>query len=137
VDVVEMPGQVTLRGGILDVYSPEMAGPVRVEFFGDEVESIRRFDPETQRSAAGLDEALLLPLTEIPVTERILGAINARLTRSGLAGAELEGGEEPVELQTTRTGDATVFPGWEFFAPVAGARGAAGAAGGGDAGDCG
>ena len=86
VDVVEMPGQVTLRGGILDVYSPEMAGPVRVEFFGDEVESIRRFDAETQRSAAGLDEALLLPLTEIPVTERILGAINARLTRSGIAG---------------------------------------------------
>jgi transcription-repair coupling factor (superfamily II helicase) len=125
VDVVEMPGQVTLRGGILDVYSPEMAGPVRVEFFGDEVESIRRFDAETQRSAAGLDEALLLPLTEIPVTERILGAINARLTRSGIAGAELEGGEGPAELRAhvaTRAGDATVFPGWEFFAPVAGAR---------------
>jgi transcription-repair coupling factor (superfamily II helicase) len=128
VDVVEMPGQVTLRGGILDVYSPEMAGPVRVEFFGDEVESIRRFDAETQRSAAGLDEALLLPLTEIPVTERILGAINARLTRSGIAGAELEGGEE-TQVSGSRPGapgfvarDATVFPGWEFFAPVAGAR---------------
>src|SRR3984957_7126817 len=122
VDVVEMPGQVTLRGGILDVYSPEMDRPVRVEFFGDEIESIRRFDPETQRSAATLDEALLLPLTETPVTEAILTAINARLTRSGLAGAELEGGEEPSELRThvaTRTGDATVFPGWEFFAPVA------------------
>jgi transcription-repair coupling factor (superfamily II helicase) len=128
VDVVEMPGQVTLRGGILDVYSPEMAGPVRVEFFGDEVESIRRFDAETQRSAAGLDEALLLPLTEIPVTERILTAINARLTRSGMAGAELEGGEE-TQVSEARPGapgfvarDATVFPGWEFFAPVAGAK---------------
>jgi transcription-repair coupling factor (superfamily II helicase) len=125
VDVVEMPGQVTLRGGILDVYSPEMDRPVRVEFFGDEVESIRRFDPETQRSASTLDEALLLPLTETPVTEKILTAINARLTRSGLPGAQLEGGEEPGELQThvaTRTGDATIFPGWEFFAPVAGAN---------------
>ncbi len=125
VDVVEMPGQLTLRGGILDVYSPESDRPVRIDFFGDEIESIRRFDPDTQRSASTLDEALLLPLTEIPVTERILQAINARLTRSGLAGAELEGGEEPVELQThvaTRTGDATVFPGWEFFAPVAGAK---------------
>jgi len=122
VDVVEMPGQVTLRGGILDVYSPEMDRPVRVDFFGDEVESIRRFDPDTQRSASTLDEALLLPLTETPVTEAILTAINARLTRSGLAGAQLEGGEEPSELRThvaTRTGDATVFPGWEFFAPVA------------------
>ena len=122
VDVVEMPGQVTLRGGILDVYSPEMDRPVRVDFFGDEVESIRRFDPDTQRSASTLDGALLLPLTETPVTETILSAINARLTRSGLAGAQLEGGEEPSELHThvaTRTGDATVFPGWEFFAPVA------------------
>ena len=50
VDVVEMPGQVTLRGGILDVYSPEMDRPVRFEFFGDEIETIRKFDPETQRS---------------------------------------------------------------------------------------
>ncbi len=60
------------------------------------------------------------------MTERILTAINARLTRSvGLAGAQLEGGEEPSELRThvaTRTGDATIFPGWEFFAPVAGAN---------------
>ena len=52
VDVVEMPGQVTLRGGILDVYSPEMDRPVRIDFFGDEIESIRKFDPETQRSAS-------------------------------------------------------------------------------------
>ena len=125
VDVVEMPGQLSLRGGILDAYSPESDRPVRVDFFGDEIESIRRFDPDTQRSASTLEEALLLPLTEIPVTNRVLEAINARLTRSGLAGAELEGGEEPRELQThvaTRTGEATVFPGWEFFAPVAGAR---------------
>src|SRR6202522_600236 len=125
VDVVEMPGQVTLRGGILDVYSPEMDRPVRIDFFGDEIESIRRFDPDTQRSASTLDGALLLPLTETPVTEKLLAAINARLTRAGTAGAAIEGGEEPTELLThvsTRTGEATVFPGWEFFAPVAGAH---------------
>src|SRR6202522_4275426 len=125
VDVVEMPGQLTLRGGILDVYSPEMDRPVRIDFFGDEIESIRKFDPETQRSQSSLDHALLLPLTEIPITEKVLEAINARLTKSGTAAAaELEGGETPAELQThvaTRTGEATVFPGWEFFAPVAGA----------------
>ena len=125
VQVVEMPGQVTLRGGILDVYSPEMDGPVRIDFFGDEIESIRRFDPETQRSSGQLNEALLLPLTETPVTEKILSAINARLTRAGNAGAALEGGEEPAELLTrvtTAAGEATIFPGWEFFAPVAGAH---------------
>ncbi len=126
VDVVEMPGQVTLRGGILDVYSPEQDRPCRIDFFGDEIESIRKFDPETQRSSSHIDDALLLPLTETPVTEKLLTAINARLTRSGsAAAAQLEGGDIPVELQThvaTRTGEATVFPGWEFFAPVAGAR---------------
>ncbi len=125
VDVVEMPGQLTVRGGILDVYSPEADRPIRIDFFGDEIESIRKFDPETQRSQSTLDSALLLPLTEIPITNKVLEAINARLTRSGSAAAALlEGGETPTELQThvaTRTGEATVFPGWEFFAPVAGA----------------
>ncbi|HTU61684.1 MAG TPA: DEAD/DEAH box helicase, partial [Polyangiales bacterium] len=125
VDVVDMPGQVTIRGGILDVYGPEMERPVRVDFFGDEIESIRRFDPETQRSSTNIDEVLLLPLTETPATEKLLEAINARLTRSGSAGAVLEGGETPAELQTHIAGntrEATIFPGWEFYAPVAGAR---------------
>jgi transcription-repair coupling factor (superfamily II helicase) len=132
VDVVEMPGQVTIRGGILDVYGPEMERPVRVDFFGDEIESIRRFDPDTQRSSSGVDDVLLLPLTETPATEQLLQAINARLTRSGRAGAEIEGGETPEELQThvggkatNATGDvrnATIFPGWEFYAAVAGAK---------------
>jgi len=121
VDVVEMPGQVTVRGGILDVYGPEMERPVRVDFFGDEIESMRRFDPDTQRSSSELDEVLLLPLTETPVTERLLTAINARLTRSGSAAAALIEGDAPAEL-TERAGEATVFPGWEFYAAVAGAK---------------
>ena len=122
VDVVEMPGQATLRGGILDVFSPETERPVRIDFFGDEIESIRKFDPETQRSSSHTDEALLLPLTETPVSEKLLSAINARLTRSGsAAGAVLEGGDTPAELQT-HVAAATIFPGWEFFAPVAGGR---------------
>ena len=50
-DIVEMPGQYTRRGGILDIYSPEADRPVRFEFFGDEIETIRKFDPETQRSS--------------------------------------------------------------------------------------
>ena len=57
-----MPGQYAVRGGILDVYSPEAERPVRIEFFGDEVDSIRRFDPTSQRSSNPIDEALLLPL---------------------------------------------------------------------------
>jgi transcription-repair coupling factor (superfamily II helicase) len=114
-DVVEMPGQYALRGGILDVYSPEADRPVRVEFFGDEVESIRKFDPGTQRSSTPVDEALLLPLTETPVNEELLGAIHVRLS-----GKRITGPEEMVE-EAVRAGGVTVFPGWEFYAPVAGA----------------
>jgi transcription-repair coupling factor (superfamily II helicase) len=114
-DVVEMPGQYALRGGILDVYSPEADRPVRIEFFGDEVESIRKFDPATQRSSNPVEEALLLPLTETPVSEDLLGAIHARLSGGGIAGAE-----EAV-AQAVRSGGVTVFSGWEFYAPVAGA----------------
>ena len=116
VDLVEMPGQFTRRGGILDVYSPEAERPVRVEFFGDEVESLRRFDPETQRSLQPLDMAVLLPLTETPVTERLLAAVHARLS-----GSQLEEDAPGVLERTAAAGNATVFPGWEFFAGVAGA----------------
>jgi transcription-repair coupling factor (superfamily II helicase) len=114
-DVVEMPGQYALRGGILDVYSPEAERPVRIEFFGDEVESIRRFDPASQRSSNPMDEALLLPLTETPVSDQLLGAIHTRLS-----GKRIRGSEEVVEA-AVRSGGVTVFPGWEFYAPVAGA----------------
>ena len=114
-DVVEMPGQYAARGGILDVYSPESDRPVRVEFFGDEIESMRKFDPASQRSSNPVDEALLLPLTETPVTEELLGSINARLS-----GKRITGSPEAVE-QAMRDSGAGVFPGWEFYAPVAGA----------------
>ena len=115
VDLVEMPGQYTRRGGILDVYSPEAERPVRLEFFGDEIESMRRFDPETQRSMQPLDEAVLLPLTETPVTEKLLAAVHARLSGSHLDDSELVG-------RSIAAGNVTVFPGWEFFAGVAGAE---------------
>ncbi len=115
-DVVEMPGQYALRGGILDVYSPEAERPVRIEFFGDEVESIRRFDPTSQRSSNPMDEALLLPLTETPVNDELLGAIHTRLS-----GRRITASSEEIMEAAVRAEGVTVFPGWEFYAPVAGA----------------
>ena len=55
VEVVEVAGEFSLRGGILDVFPPDSSDPIRVEFFGDEVESIRPFDAETQRSLGKVD----------------------------------------------------------------------------------
>ena len=119
-DLVEMPGQFTRRGGILDVYSPESDRPVRIEFFGDEIETIRKFDPETQRSQSGLDETQLLPLTETPVTERLLAAVHGRLNRARLE-VEGEGEDEEMAADLAAAGGVSVFPGWEFFSAVAGA----------------
>jgi transcription-repair coupling factor (superfamily II helicase) len=52
---VELPGEFSLRGGIVDIFAPDWAWPVRVEFFGDEIESIRRFEISSQRSLEPLD----------------------------------------------------------------------------------
>ncbi len=63
-EMVELPGQFAVRGGIVDVFSPEAARPVRIELLGDTVESVREFDPRTQRSIAPVQRTTLLPLTE-------------------------------------------------------------------------
>ncbi|HEU5451232.1 MAG TPA: transcription-repair coupling factor [Terriglobales bacterium] len=112
-DVVEMPGEFAVRGGILDVYPPETDRPLRVELFGDEIDSIRKFDPGTQRSTgAAVDEAVLMPLTETPVREEILAPVHARLS-----GHRVTGESEAIDA-AVRGGGVGVFPGWELYAPV-------------------
>jgi transcription-repair coupling factor (superfamily II helicase) len=68
----DMPGQFAVRGGIIDIYSPESLAPVRVELLGDTIESIRAYDPVTQRSTSPVERATLLPLTEFPRRAEIL-----------------------------------------------------------------
>ena len=63
-DPVDDHGEYCVRGGILDVYPPDEIWPIRVEFIGDMVESIRRFDPGTQRSVETLDQFLVVPVRE-------------------------------------------------------------------------
>ncbi len=70
--MVEERGEISVRGGILDIFPPMYNRPLRIEFFGDEVESIRSFDPSTQRSIERLDRCVILPATEtvLPAEER-------------------------------------------------------------------
>jgi transcription-repair coupling factor (superfamily II helicase) len=63
-EMVELPGQFAVRGGIVDVFSPEAPRPVRIELLGDTVESVREFDPRTQRSIAPVVKTTILPLGE-------------------------------------------------------------------------
>lgn len=63
-DMIEGPGQFAVRGGIVDIYSPNCDGPVRIEFWGDEVDSIRRFDTDSQRTIGNIDDVRIIPVVE-------------------------------------------------------------------------
>lgn len=67
---VEEPGEVNRRGGIIDVFPPGDDLPLRIEFFGDEIDSLRRFDPLTQRSEAQIGAAIIGPPHEVPLWRR-------------------------------------------------------------------
>ncbi|QRK12679.1 transcription-repair coupling factor [Archangium violaceum] len=68
--LVEDLGTFSVRGGLIDVFSPLYDKPVRIEFFGDTIESIRAFDPETQRTVDSLKEIILLPAREVIFSEQ-------------------------------------------------------------------
>lgn len=71
VDLVEAPAQFSIRGGIVDIYPLTEELPVRVELFDDEVDSIRRFDPETQRSTENIPDFKVVPASEFILPESV------------------------------------------------------------------
>lgn len=79
VPLVEDRGCASVRGGIVDIFLPDLVSPVRIEFFGDFVESIRTFDPVTQRSLHPLEELVVLPSREIVLTEAVVQDFSSRL----------------------------------------------------------
>ena len=74
--MVEGAGQFALRGGILDIYSPAADQPVRAEFFGDELDTMGYFDPDTQRRTENVDSVVILPI----------GETQPKLHQQGIAG---------------------------------------------------
>ncbi len=79
VPLVEDRGTFAVRGGIVDIFPPGFEQPVRIEFFGDFVETIRAFDPLSQRSLAPLEELLLLPSREMVPDEAAIKAATPRI----------------------------------------------------------
>lgn len=69
VPLVEEAGDMSLRGGVLDVFAPLYRWPLRLEFFGDQLESIRLFNPVSQRSMGLIEDACILPASEIVLDE--------------------------------------------------------------------
>jgi transcription-repair coupling factor (superfamily II helicase) len=94
---VQMVGDYSVRGGILDVYPPESDHPVRIEFFGDEIESLRSFDAGTQRSLSPLDAVRILPLLEYPKSHGLFVDLQQALGESIVpVAAPFEGWQQTV-----------------------------------------
>ncbi|HSO74709.1 MAG TPA: hypothetical protein VLU47_07715, partial [Blastocatellia bacterium] len=107
-------GEFSLRGGILDVFSPAHDAPHRVEFFGDTVESIREFDPETQRSVNRVSETIIVAMRELSVRrEEFMQWANA---------AEQRWTEErfrrDLRARLAHAERGEPFPGWEYLIPL-------------------
>ncbi len=79
VPLVEDRGTFAVRGGILDIFPPNLPTPVRIEFFGDTAETMRAFDPLTQRSLQPIEELVLLPSRELLLSDEVLADISPRL----------------------------------------------------------
>ena len=75
-------GESARRGGIVDVFPPSLALPIRIEFFGDEIDSLRSFDPTDQRTVGALESAVLLPASEFLLPDGGARAIRDRLGKS-------------------------------------------------------
>jgi transcription-repair coupling factor (superfamily II helicase) len=100
--LVTRVGEFSRRGGIIDFFSPLHENPIRMEFFGDAIESLREFDPETQRSIAEIKEAVVLPVRELIVNEKGIEQFRRRMDDEAL-------------IDQVRKG--ALPPGGEFLAP--------------------
>src|SRR4029077_5567807 len=107
-ELVEMEGQFSIRGGILDVFPAEAARPVRIELLGDMVESLREFDAETQRSTGPVTRVILPPLTEFPLTASHPDGNDSEVAKSQVPSREV-GGENTATLFDFREGTLVVL----------------------------
>jgi transcription-repair coupling factor (superfamily II helicase) len=104
VPLVEEIGDFALRGGLIDFFSPGFDYPIRVEFFGDTIETIRQFDVATQRSERKLDKISLLPRREVGVTEETIEKYMERIP------------EKDADLIRARFRNDPELPGLEWLA---------------------
>lgn len=130
---VEQPGQYAVRGGILDIFPLTEENPVRIELWGDEIDSIRSFDPETQRTIENISEVLIYPAAEFVTTEAVtsegLGRIAkeaGRISKKFRSDHKSEEAYRVSEILTVAKerlmdfGDTTVMEGFcDYFYPDA------------------
>ncbi len=115
-DLVGEAGEFAFRGGILDLFPPNTAKPVRVELFGDTIDSLRWFDVETQRSEDAAGAVTLLPMTQFANTRELRGALSRRLSLDFMDPLFKRDIAEKIDRLT----ENGTFPGIEHYLPVAG-----------------
>jgi len=114
-DLVGEAGEFAFRGGILDVFPPNTTQPVRVELFGDTIESLRWFDVETQRSAESAGVINILPMTHFPITREVRSALARRMSLDFNDPIYKRDLAEKID----RLSENGAFPGIEHYVPVA------------------
>ena len=105
------PGEYAVRGGIIDLYAPGMAEPVRLDFFGDTLETIRSFDPESQRTTDQLRALDLVPVAEFQLTTE-------SIRRFRLGYVETFGAPAPEDLLYHAVSEGRRHPGMEHWLPL-------------------
>ncbi len=113
-DPIGAVGEFSMRGGILDVWSPGQSQPVRIEFFGDEIDSIRAFDHETQLSTNQLSEIEIVPMRELSVRPRDFRTW-AYVARERWADERYA---RALRDRTVYADEAESFAGWEWLMPI-------------------
>ncbi|RME96722.1 MAG: transcription-repair coupling factor, partial [Alphaproteobacteria bacterium] len=105
------PGEYAVRGGIVDLFPPGRKRPLRLDFFGDLLEAIRSFDPETQRTRKTLREFFLLPVCEVPFGEETVRRFRQRYV-------ELFGPVTASDPLYEAVSAGARFPGMEHWLPL-------------------
>lgn len=113
-DPVSEVGEYSRRGGILDLFSPSRANPVRVEFFGDEIESLREFDPATQRSIELIPQCEIVPMREFLVGKREIARWHERAPEYWNEVRFAEALSEKLQF----TAEGELFNGFEYLFPL-------------------
>jgi transcription-repair coupling factor (superfamily II helicase) len=113
-DPVGAVGEFSMRGGIIDVWSPGQERPVRIEFFGDEIDSIRGFDPDTQLSTSQLSEVEIVPMREAVVRSEDFG-VWAEAARRRWSDARYA---RALRDRTVFADERESFAGWEWLMPI-------------------
>ena len=104
-------GEYAVRGGILDLFAPALAEPIRLDFFGDTLESIRTFDPETQRTVGQLKALDLVPMSEVQLT-------TAAIKRFRQAYTSEFGGQTRGDVLYEAISEGRRSPGLEHWLPL-------------------